>query len=49
MKLRLKRSPAVKSFAKVDVARISGKRPQAMVKLASEEPRITIRGVLKDS
>ncbi|MEM2197228.1 MAG: hypothetical protein QW290_09130 [Sulfolobales archaeon] len=48
LKLRLSRSHAVRTFAKVGVAKISGKRPQVMVKLASDEPRITIRGVLKD-
>ncbi|MEM4936453.1 MAG: hypothetical protein QW780_05550 [Sulfolobales archaeon] len=48
LKLRLTRSNAVRTFAKVGVAKISGKRPQVMVKLASDEPRITIRGVLKN-
>ncbi|MEM4976486.1 MAG: PhoI [Desulfurococcaceae archaeon] len=48
LRLRLTRSHAVRTFAKVGVAKISGKRPQVMVKLASDEPRITIRGVLKD-
>lgn len=47
LKLRLTRNHAVRTFAKVGVAKISGKRPQIMVKLASSEPKITIRGVLK--
>ena len=49
LKLRLTHDHDVRTFAKVGVAKISGKRPQVMVKLASEEPRIKIRGVLKDS
>jgi len=47
LKLRLKFSPRVDTFAKVGIAKISGKRPQIMVKLASEGPMITINGVLK--
>lgn len=48
LKLRLKYSPEVKTFAKVGVAKVAGKRPQMMVKLASKEPKIAIAGVLKD-
>jgi len=47
LRLRLKYSSKVNSFAKVGVAKISGKRPQIMVKLASTEPKITIQGILK--
>jgi len=47
LKLRLKYSPTVNTFAKVGIAKISGKRPQIMVKLASTGPKKVIRGVLK--
>ena len=48
LKTRLKYSPAVNTFAKVGVAKIAGKRPQIMIKLASTGPKRVIRGVLKD-
>ena len=47
LRLRLKHSPFVNTFAKVGVAKISGKRPQIMVKLASTRPKRIIRGILK--
>lgn len=47
LKLRLKYTPRVDAFAKVGIAKIAGKRPQIMVKLASRGPEITIPGVLK--
>ena len=47
LKLRLKYSPSVNTFAKVGIAKISGKRPQIMAKLASTKPKRVIRGVLK--
>jgi len=49
LKLRLTHNHNVRTFAKVGVAKISGKKPQVMVKLASDKPKITIRGVLKDN
>lgn len=48
LKLRLTYSRSLMTFAKVGVAKISGKRPQIMVKLASGGPKISISGVLKD-
>ena len=48
LKLRLRYSPNVDTFAKVGVAKISGKKPQIMVKLASRGPKIAIRGAIKD-
>lgn len=48
LRLRLRRSQNVETFAKVGVAKISGKRPQIMVKLASRGPKITIRGAVKE-
>jgi len=48
LRLRLKYSPSVNTFAKVGVAKIEGKRPQIMVKLASTAPQRIIHGVLKD-
>jgi len=47
LRLRLKYNPFVNTFAKAGIAKISGKRPQIMIKLASTEPRKVIRGVLK--
>jgi len=47
LKLRLKYSPSVNTFAKVGIAKILGKRPQIMVKIASTKPKKVIRGVLK--
>jgi len=47
LRLRLKYSPSVNTFAKVGIAKISGKRPQIMVKLASTEPKRAIQGILK--
>jgi len=48
LKLRLSYSSTVNTFAKVGVAKVSGKHPQIMVKLASAGPKRVIRGVLKD-
>jgi hypothetical protein len=47
LRLRLRYSEKVEVFAKVGVAKIAGKKPQVMVKLASVGPTINIRGVLK--
>jgi len=47
LRLRLKHSSSVNAFAKVGIAKISGKRPQIMVKLASTGTKKVIRGVLK--
>jgi len=47
LRLKLKYSPAINTYAKVGVAKIAGKRPQIMVKLASEGPEKVIRGILK--
>ncbi|GAB6945263.1 hypothetical protein [Vulcanisaeta sp. JCM 14467] len=47
LRLRLEYDPSTETFAKVGIAKISGKRPQIMVKLASMGPSITIRGVAK--
>jgi len=46
--LRLKFTPSVNTFAKVGVAKVAGKRPQIMVKLASTAPQKVIRGTLKE-
>ncbi|BAA29672.1 hypothetical protein [Pyrococcus horikoshii] len=46
LKLRLEYDPSITTFAKVGIAKISGKRPQIMVKLTSTETK-TIRGILK--
>jgi hypothetical protein len=48
LRLRLKYSSKVNTFAKVGIAKISGKRSQIMVKLASTGPKITIQGILKE-
>ncbi|WFO74939.1 PhoI [Desulfurococcaceae archaeon MEX13E-LK6-19] len=48
LKLRIKYSPNVDTFAKVGIAKIIGKHPQIMIKLASTNPKRVIRGVLKD-
>ena len=48
LRLRLRYSREVDTFAKVGVAKIEGKRPQIMIKLASEKPRRIIKGILKD-
>jgi len=48
LKMRLKYSSTVNTFAKIGIAKIAGKRPQIMVKLASTGPKRIIRGVLKD-
>ncbi len=47
LKLRIKYSPEVNTFAKVGIAKVRGKRPQIMVKLASTSPKKVIQGVLK--
>ena len=47
LRLRLKYGSSVNTFAKVGIAKISGKRPQIMIKIASTEPKKVIRGVLK--
>jgi len=47
LKLRLKYSSNVNTFAKVGVAKIVGKHPQIMIKLASTGPKKTIKGILK--
>ena len=47
LKLRLEYNPSIRTIAKVGIAKISGKRPQIMVKLASEDEKV-IRGVLKE-
>lgn len=49
LRLRIVYDKDTETFAKVGVAKIQGKRPQIMVKLASEGPTTTIRGVLKES
>ena len=49
LRLRIVFDKNTKTFAKVGVAKIQGKRAQIMVKLASEGPFINIRGVLKES
>lgn len=46
LKLRLEYSPSINTFAKVGIAKISGKRPQIMVKLVSTSKKV-IRGILK--
>jgi hypothetical protein len=48
LRLRLTYSQNIKTFAKVGIAKIKGKRPQIMVKVASTEPTIKIKGVLKE-
>jgi len=48
LKLRLIYDQNINTFAKVGIAKMMGKRPQMMVKLASEGPIIKIKGVLKD-
>jgi len=47
LRLRLKYGSSVNTFAKVGIAKISGKRPQIMIKIASTELKKVIRGVLK--
>lgn len=47
LKLRLKHSRSVNTFAKVGIAKISGKRPQIMIKIASTQPKKVIHGILK--
>jgi hypothetical protein len=47
LKLRLKYNFSINTFAKVGIAKISGKRPQIMIKLASTGPIKTIQGILK--
>lgn len=49
LRLRLRYSPQTKTFAKVGVAKVSGKRSQLMVKLSSTGPEMVIQGVLKPS
>lgn len=46
MNLRLRYDSSIDTFAKVGIAKISGKHPQIMVKIASTSPK-TIRGLLK--
>lgn len=48
LRLRLKYDPSVNTFAKVGIAKISGKRPQIMIKLASTKSAKIIKGVLKE-
>jgi hypothetical protein len=45
LKLRLRYKHNVYTYAKVGVARIEGKRPQIMIKIASEGPSIMIESV----
>jgi len=49
LKLRLKYAPNVGGFAKIGLARIEGKMPQFMFKLASLPKEKSIRGILKDT
>ncbi|MEM2913652.1 MAG: PhoI [Candidatus Bathyarchaeia archaeon] len=48
LKLRLNYAPDVGGFAKIGLARIEGKMPQFMFKLASHPKEKAIRGILKD-
>ncbi|MEM1611277.1 MAG: hypothetical protein QXQ57_06500 [Sulfolobales archaeon] len=48
LRLRLKHAPSINAFAKVGIAKISGKHPQIMIKLASKGPLKAIRGILKE-
>jgi len=48
LKLRLNYSPEVRAFVKIGLARIEGKKPQFMFKLASYPIERSIRGVLKE-
>lgn len=47
LKLRLVYDPCINIYAKVGIAKISGKRPQIMIKIASEGPVKEISGILK--
>jgi hypothetical protein len=49
LKLRLNYAPNVGGFAKIGLARIEGKMPQFMFKLASFPIEKSIRGILKDT
>jgi hypothetical protein len=49
LKLRLNYAPDVGGFAKVGLARIEGKVPQFMFKLASSPIEKSIRGILKET
>jgi hypothetical protein len=49
LKLRLNYAPDVKGFAKIGLARIEGKTPQFMFKLASFPIEKSIKGILKDT
>lgn len=48
LKLRIRYDPNTTSYAKVGLANIVGKRPQLMIKIASEDPQISIKGIVKD-
>jgi hypothetical protein len=48
LRLRLTYSRNIEAFAKVGIAKIKGKRPQIMVKVASTGPTIKIKGILKE-
>ena len=48
LRLRLNYSPEIGGFAKIGLARIEGKNPQFMFKLASYPIERAIRGLLKD-
>lgn len=48
LKLRLNYAPEIGGFAKIGLARIEGKMPQFMFKLASYPKEKAIRGILKD-
>ncbi|MCS7139420.1 MAG: PhoI [Candidatus Nezhaarchaeota archaeon] len=48
LRLKLNYSPDIGGFAKIGVARIEGKNPQFMFKLASHPREKVIKGILKD-
>lgn len=48
LRLRLNYAPDIKGFAKIGLARIEGKMPQFMFKLASYSKEKAIKGILKD-
>lgn len=49
LKLRLSYTPEIRGFAKIGLARIEGKMPQFMFKLASFPIEKSIKGILKDT
>ena|GEM_PF-731133 len=48
LRLRIVFDKNIDTFAKIDIAKIQGKRPQIMVKLASGKSKMKIPGVLKE-